>query len=392
MLDLDKTTQGMPFLSEPEIAAVQRPLNQAATLPPQAFTSPEIYALEEQKIFRKHWLCVGHVGQIPNPGDYFSFDLSGEPLVVTRDFNGHIQALSNVCRHRSMTLVEGSGNAKSLLCPYHYWSYALDGQLIAAPGMKQAENFHKTEICLPKLRVEIWEGFIFINFDRDAQPLGPQLATLSQLVANYQLPEMRIVETLDYDCQFNWKQAIENTIEHYHHTAVHSKTLNRVAPTDNTVDLQGDKLYNISRVVGKAGTPQHGLPMMDNLQAWQCSDLLLLLIYPCNLFAFFPERLTFMQLSPDSVGRFTMKFNYCMPAANLDKPDYVDALKKVVSEFAMQVNREDMAINEGVWKGLQSCLGQAGRFSHLEKTIWEFDQWWLQQMLDTPSQNSGAIE
>ena len=369
-------------ISPEEVQAVKKPLNKASTLPPQAYTSLEIYALEEQNIFRKHWLCVGHTSQISQPGDYFILDLLGEPLIVTRNFKGNIQVLSNVCRHRYATIVEDSGNAKSLLCPYHHWKYSLDGQLMAAPGMERADDFRKAEICLPKLRSEIWEGFIFMSFDQDVQSLGSQLATLSQLVANYQLSEMRIVETLAYDCHFNWKQIVENTIEHYHHTAVHSQTLNRIAPTDSTVDMQSDGLYNISRVGGEVSAPKNGLPIIKNLQNWQRSDLLLLLIYPFNILAIFPERLTFMQLIPISIGRFAVKFNYCMPASNFAKPEYVNALKKVVREFANQVNQEDLAINEGVWKGLQSSLCKPGRFSYLEKKIWEFNQWWLDEMMD----------
>lgn len=386
MLDITKTKQKISFISDREIEAVQQPLNKASTLPPQVYTSPEVYALEEQNIFRQQWLCIGRADQIPNPGDYFSLDLLGEPLVATRDFNGNIQVLSNVCRHRYMKLVEGAGNAKYLACPYHLWNYSLDGQLIAAPKMERAENFHKADVCLPKLRFEIWEGFIFINFDRNARPLAPQLATLSQLIANYQLSEMRIVETLIYDCQCNWKQVVENYIDTSHHQAVHQSTINRFAPTDGTVDMDSDGPYNICRIEVGTYDSQSGLPILEGLKDWQRTNMVLIHLYPFNLISLSRERFSFWQLKPISVGRLTVKINYCIPASSLANSEYTGALKKVVREFSSRVNEEDMVVNEGVWKGLQSSFSQPGRLSHLDKRIWEFNQWWLEQMM------SGASE
>jgi phenylpropionate dioxygenase-like ring-hydroxylating dioxygenase large terminal subunit len=134
-------------------------------------------------------MCVGRVDQVQTPGDYFTLDLLGDKLVVTRDKEGTIHVLSRVCRHRAAEIVQGIGNAQSFQCPYHCWTYRLDGQLIDAPFMDQAEGFDKTACRLPELRSEIWEGFIFVNFDADAQPLGPQLAPLAKMLANYKLPE-----------------------------------------------------------------------------------------------------------------------------------------------------------------------------------------------------------
>ncbi len=364
-----------------QIMAVQQPLSQAYTLPPQAYTSPEIYALEKQKIFRKNWICVGRAEEIPNPGDYFSLELFGEPLLVIRDFNSNIQVLSNVCSHRYATLVEGSGNRKSLLCPYHNWNYSLTGELIAAPGMERTEGFEKGDVCLPKLRSEIWEGFIFINCDRNAQPLSPQLATLSQLVANYNLSEMRILEKLSYDFHFNWKLIVENFSETYHHNSVHRHTLGLLSPTEATLDMESNGPYNICRVVGKAYDSENKLPPIDSLKDWQCTDALQFWIYPFLGVGIFPDRLTFIQVIPITVDSIQVHYNYCMPAANFSNPEYVDALQKTVRELSTKINQEDQVVNEKAWKGLQSCWSRSGRLSHFEKTIWEFNQWWLSQMM-----------
>ena len=154
-----------------------KPLNEASTLPPDCYTSEEFFNLEVREIFSKEWVSVGRVDMVENVGDYFTIELLGEPLVVCRDEDGEVQCLSRVCRHRAAEVVEpGQGNTRRFQCRYHFWNYDLKGQLVGAPEMGEAVNFNKEKICLPKLRTEVWQGFIFVNFDADAEPLAPRLA------------------------------------------------------------------------------------------------------------------------------------------------------------------------------------------------------------------------
>ena len=117
------------------------PLNQSRHLPGHIYTSPEILALEKERVFMKDWLCMGRVEEIENPGDYMTFRVVGEPVIVVRNEAGDINAMSNVCRHRGVEVVSGEGNLKEFSCPYHGWTYDLRGQLIGAPYMKEAEGF-----------------------------------------------------------------------------------------------------------------------------------------------------------------------------------------------------------------------------------------------------------
>ncbi|HEY6378291.1 MAG TPA: Rieske (2Fe-2S) protein, partial [Candidatus Dormibacteraeota bacterium] len=141
------------------------PVNEATALPPQLYTSPEFYAFEKEAVFGHEWLCVGRADQVPEPGDYRTLTLAGEPLILTRHKDGSLRVLSAVCRHRGMVVAEGRGHVTSFLCPYHHWTYGTDGRLLGCPEMDRAVGFDKADHPLPSLPVEVWNGFVFTSFD-----------------------------------------------------------------------------------------------------------------------------------------------------------------------------------------------------------------------------------
>ena len=147
------------------------------TLPPEAYTDPGLYVLEVEAIFKHEWLLIGRANDIPNPGDWFTIQVLDDPLLVVRGSDGIVRVLSNVCRHRYMPVAtESRGHAKRFVCGYHRWTYATDGQLLAAPLMQGSKAFDKTACALPTYPVEIWQGFIFVNLDENA-PRSAQRCT-----------------------------------------------------------------------------------------------------------------------------------------------------------------------------------------------------------------------
>ena len=170
------------------------PILQASMPPPYFFTSEEVYRREVEQIFFREWLCVGRVEQVGSPGDYFTVDVVGEPVILTRDEMGEIHALSPVCRHKSENLASGEGNCLAFACPYHGWTYSLSGELISARGMASAENFDESLYSLPSFRLEIWNKFIFINFDANCSPLAPALEDLSRRLTRYRLDDLKCTE------------------------------------------------------------------------------------------------------------------------------------------------------------------------------------------------------
>ncbi len=145
----------------------------ASTLPAEIYTSDEFLRFEFDALFAREWLCVGRASRIPNPGDWFTITIAGEPLIVVRDKEGGINCLSAVCQHRAMQVCDGQGNGTTFKCPYHHWNYGLDGRLLGAPAMERTEGFDKKDFPLPRMRVEQWQGFVFVNLDPRCRPAGP---------------------------------------------------------------------------------------------------------------------------------------------------------------------------------------------------------------------------
>ena len=205
----------------------------AMTLPQRYFVAPEVFAQEQQAIFSRHWVCVGHQSQIAKPGDYFLQDVAGESLIITRDQEGIVRAFYNVCRHRGTRLCqEASGHASAIQCPYHAWTYALDGRLVGAPHMDGAPGFAKSDYSLVAAAVGLWEGFVFVSLAEDPTPLDEVFAPLSGKFAHWNLPQLRSGKRTEYDVRANWKLIFQNYSECYHCPGVHPM-LSKVSPYDS---------------------------------------------------------------------------------------------------------------------------------------------------------------
>src|SRR6201987_611931 len=164
----------------------------AKTLPQRYFVSPEIFAKELQKIFATNWVLVGHQSQLAEPGDYFLAEIAGESLIVAKDQRSTIRAFYNVCRHRGARLCEEqSGRRAAIQCPYHTWTYALDGRLIGAPHMDETPGFNKAEYPLKPVRLGLWEGFIFLNLADGAASLEKWFEPLNGKFSPWDLTNLR---------------------------------------------------------------------------------------------------------------------------------------------------------------------------------------------------------
>ena len=201
------------------------------TLPPEAYTDPDLYALEVENIFKREWLLIGRANDIPDPGDWFTMQLIDDPLLIVRGADGVIRAFSNVCRHRYMPVAQNDkGNDKRFVCPYHGWVYGTDGRLVAAPLMEGSLAFDRTGCALPEYRLEVWQGFIFVNLDDDAAPLVPQLHEADAMLAHYSTADHVTGFSYDKIWEGNWKLATENGMEFYHHMGLHAATLEDALP------------------------------------------------------------------------------------------------------------------------------------------------------------------
>ena len=211
--------------------AIENDYSHATAMPGEYYVNEDMLGLELQHLFSGDWICVGRADEIPAPGNFMAYDLIGEPVLIIRDAEGHIRALSNVCRHRGVPLLSGIGSTRRIVCPYHAWTYDLSGELIGAPEMNARGAFDRTDCRLPEFPCEIWQGFIFVSMNPEIEPLTPRLADLDAMIGSYHFEEMHTRYVAWEVWNTNWKSLFENFMEGYHLTPLHRETLHPVNPT-----------------------------------------------------------------------------------------------------------------------------------------------------------------
>jgi phenylpropionate dioxygenase-like ring-hydroxylating dioxygenase large terminal subunit len=368
-------------------ATAALPLPQARTLPKAAYTDEEFYRVEAQKLFRAGWLCVAHVSELREAGNYLALEMLGEPLVVTRAEDGAVHVLSRVCPHRAMDIIPGSdgfprkGHAAHLLCPYHVWSFELDGRLRGCAQMQQAEGFAKVDWPLTALRSGVWNGFVFVNFDGAAPELAECYGALDETLAPWNIAEMEAVISMDWECDFNWKVMVENWMESYHHIGAHSTTLNPIMPGQYTWSEPEQPHYvhahlpytpKLKAQLAAAqarGEALPGFPVIPGLNDEQQAEWGLFVGYPFFMFLTMPDRLLWYRLLPLSAGRCRLQTMTLVGRAALDHPG-LPAMIEAETPLLRDFHLEDMVVNKAVQEGLNSAYAVRGRLSHLEEPVW----------------------
>jgi choline monooxygenase len=213
---------------EREIARTTYPESFPALPPVPAgrYSDPHFYDLEMQHLWRKTWLHAGHESELPKPGSYKLFEQLGLSIIISRGLGGELRAFHNICRHRaSAVLLEKRGVARRFTCPYHGWSYSIDGRLATVPREHDFTCLDKSERGLLPVRCETMRGMIYINLDPQAQPVADFLAPIERQIGDFPLQDMMVkdVIVLEFDC--NWKAAYDNFLEIYHVNTVHAKSL-----------------------------------------------------------------------------------------------------------------------------------------------------------------------
>jgi phenylpropionate dioxygenase-like ring-hydroxylating dioxygenase large terminal subunit len=365
-----------------------RPVDEARILPPALYTSPAFFEFEKQSIFLHDWLCVGRAAQVPNPGDYFTITLFDEPLIVTRDKDGALRVLSAVCQHRGMVVVEGSGNCSKFTCPYHHWSYGTDGRLLGAPAMERAIDFDKSAFELGALRTEIWNGFIFASFDRDAEPLAPSLTKLTALLENFRLEHAATIigETYE-DLPWNWKVMHENFNDAYHANRLH-RGIGDFVPGEKAVFLPWDDTDNhVTRLNGHtvfdaSFNPMAAaiLPVFGGLTDEERWRSMFSLVPPTLGMAIVPNGVTYFVVNPKSARTIDIHIGYCFEPNALEDPLFdlkLEHEKSGVNNF----NVQDIWADTMVQRGLQSVFAPHGRYSWEEETLRQFNRWLVRRYL-----------
>jgi Rieske 2Fe-2S family protein len=203
------------------------------------YTSPDIFAQEREKIFARRWICVGRESQVAVTGAYIVAEIAGESIIVVRDKPGILHAFYNVCRHRGTRLCEAAQGSfgGSIQCPYHAWTYGLDGRLIGAPHMNEVESFDKADYPLHAVAVAMWEGFVFINLAARPEPFDLAFAPVTGLFERYGLARLRVVRRIEYEVKANWKLILQNYNECLHCPTIHPELSTTLPYTSGANDL-----------------------------------------------------------------------------------------------------------------------------------------------------------
>ena len=355
-------------------AIASGPFERATILPPEFYTSPEILALEEQRIFKAEWQCPGRAADIPNPGDYITYEIGGEPIFTVRGADGSVRTFSNTCRHRMMQLLEGRGNAKRVVCPYHSWAYDLTGRLVGAAHERHFAELDKAGICLPEIRTEIWQGFIYVTLNEEAPGLAERLAPLDDVIDRFQVAYYVPIVTQDHVWDTNWKLLTENYMESYHLPFIHKGTVGGHFPVEDCgfpEEAPGPFTYS---TFSKGEGTAYGRAHRDNhlLQGhWRYTNVLPT-IFPSHMFTLAPDYMWYLSLTPHGTGQVRIRYGASLAPeviAGMTKPDEEIA---AAAAFLDEVNNEDRAVVEGAYRGARAPLTTAGPIHPLERTIHHF--------------------
>lgn len=354
----------------------------ARMLPLATYTSPDVLAAERSAVFADAWTCVGRAADIPNPGDHLTAELPAQhrSIIVVRDATGSLVAHDNVCIHRGARLLDGCGHVERITCPYHAWSYRLDGTLIGAPYMRDpgsadAVAFRPDGHRLVPIRIEEWEGFVFATEDAAAPPLAPRLAGLTEVVAPFRMAEYVPVHQQVDEWGTNWKLLVENFMDAYHVFKVHQATFGQDGDsTLDTVVHPGTDDW-AHHVVMPASGPDL-LPEGDHrlAGAWRRA-VVLAAVFPTHVMQLQPDWLWYLQISPLGTDRVRIRWDVSVAPSVLDAQPDRDAYVADLLRLLNAVNSEDQPIVEGIRRAATGPQFPRGPLSYLERNVYDFDRY-----------------
>ncbi len=359
------------------------PFEQARAMSPSVYTDPSFLNAELSQIFARDWFCVGRIDALNKPGDYLTLDLANQPILVLRDTHGKLRAMSNVCRHRMSTILEGRGNVRSIVCPYHAWTYNLDGTLRGAPAMNQNTAFCKGDVALPRIDCQEWLGWVFVSLNSEAKPVADELTEVYNLVEDFGMKSYTETFFETHVWNTNWKILAENFMESYHLPVCHAGTIGGLSKLDEMICPPGLPSFNYHTIL-KDDTLEIALAHPDNtkLKGERRRMTYLLAIYPSLLITLTPGYFWYLSLHPKGVGQVQIAFGGGMSPDYVNDPDAQAHFAKLKS-LLDEVNSEDRRCTEKVYRGLCSAMAKPGHLSHLERPNYDFAQY-----LNSRMQNS----
>ena len=360
-----------------EVAATRQPVDRASMLPPRVFHDAAVLAFEQEAWFGLAWVCVGREADTANPGDYVLADVGGENLVMVRGADAVLRAFHNVCRHRgSLILTEERGRIVRFQCPYHAWTYELDGRLRHAGHTEALVDFQPEHTGLVPVRLATWGGFVFVTLDSESPPFEREFSGLDDAIGHFPLASLRPGRRIDYEVGANWKVIGENYSECYHCPTVHP-LLNRLSPYDRGRNFESDgpwaggwmELADGVETMSVDGH-RHGRATLAGLRAEDDRRVYYVVVWPNLFLSLHPDYVMTHQVWPVGPNRSRVVCQWLFDPAVLDEPGF-DADDAVA--FWDLTNRQDWRVCELQQEGTRSSAYTPGRYSLMEDMVHAFD-------------------
>lgn len=364
---------------------------QAMTLPGRYYTAADLFQKELEQIFYERWLCAGRVAeQLPRPGSYFLQQVGQENVIVIRGRDDQVRAFYNVCRHRgSRICLEPHGQlANSLQCPYHAWTYGLDGRLIGAPHMNEDPTFNKNNYPLHQVAAKVWDGFVFINLSSRPEPFEQAFAPMIGKFEQWLLPQLRVAGRIEYQVAANWKLLFENYNECYHCPLVHP-ALTALSPYESgSNDLtEGPFLGGPSELNHEVGSlTLSGMSCAAPIGQVGGEDLHRVYyysIFPNMLLSLHPDYVMVHTMWPKGADQTHVICEWLFEAGEMARPGF-DPTAAI--NFWDMTNRQDWHVCEISQLGVSSRAYTPGPYSPLEDIPIAFDQEYLRAIHSHHSQ------
>jgi len=356
----------------------------AQTLPPAIYHDKGIHDLELDRVFRHDWICLGRLAEIPTPGDFLCRDISDSPVVAIRQKDGSVKALANVCAHRAARLLGCDGHTNRISCPYHSWTYSIDGQLIGAPFMQDTPGFDVSAYRLKELVCDTWEGFVYVSLDANAQAISHRLESLTDLVGDFRMTDYVPVFSQVDIWQANWKCLVENYMDAYHIHRVHKNSFGKYGTSERLTHLfDGDDAYSY-HYVQEDDAPRSVSAHPDN--TWLTGDnrnrTFLINVFPAHTMQLQPDMMWYLSILPHGVEQLEVRWAVSIPGEILEsataKQKHIDELMQLLH----QVNSEDQPIVENLSKATRSPEATRGPLSYLERNVWQFGRYLSRALAD----------
>ena len=351
------------------------------TLPGKYYHSHDIYQEEVEKIFYKFWIYACRAEEIPSVGDYKLISIEDESIILVRDKSANIKALFNVCSHRGTQLcTEPTGNFKnkSIQCPYHAWTYALDGKLLGAPMMQEGHGFKKEDCALHQANVHIWEGFVFISLAEKPELFEVQMEALIGKFSAWKIGELRIARHIQYELNCNWKLILQNYQECYHCPGVHP-SLTKFTPVQSARHdySKGAVIGGYMDLTKEGGSMtmngEAAAPPICDVSGDDLQRIYYYSVFPNMLLTPHPDYVMFHHITPLGPDKIINDCYWLFRPEVINDPDAQAGIESAV-EFWDMTNKQDWTVCEQMQKGTKSARFTRGYYSGREDILHQLDK------------------